>query len=53
MVCAEADAVCAEAHEPLDESSICGKLVLGPRKRLTSDGQASDAESLPPLRGAF
>jgi hypothetical protein len=29
------------------------RLVLGPRKRQTSDGQASGAESLPPPRGDF
>jgi hypothetical protein len=28
-------------------------LILGPRKLLTSDGQASDAEFLPPLRGVI
>ena len=47
-----ADTFCAEADEPLDGRPICEKLVLGPRKRLTSDGQASDAESNAPLRGA-
>src|SRR5271157_1434413 len=45
--------VADEADEPLDGSQICGKLVLGPRKLRTSDVQASDAESLSPLRGAF
>ena len=30
-----------------------GTLVLRPRKLRTSDGEASDAKSLPPLRGAF
>ena len=41
-----------EADEPLDGHQTCDKLVLGPRKLRTSDGQASDAESLAPLRGA-
>jgi hypothetical protein len=45
--------VSAEANEPLDEPSIYGKLVMGPRKLLTSDGQASDAESSAPLRGVL
>ena len=35
-----------EADEPLDGRQKCGNLDLGPRKLRTSDGQASDAESL-------
>jgi hypothetical protein len=41
-----ANNVSGEADEPLDGRQDCGSLDVGPRKRLTSDGQASDAESL-------
>ena len=35
-----------EADVPLDWPQSCGMLDVGPRKLRTSDGQASDAESL-------
>jgi hypothetical protein len=47
------DTFAAEADEPLDRPESCGKLDVVPRKLRTSDGQASDAEFYPPLRGAF